>query len=96
MRNATWQLRAWVADLELIEPFTIARHSWDVARNVFVEVTHSGRTGIGECSPEGSPEEVLAELESLDLESFDGPFDLEGPGRLLHAGPARCALDIAL
>lgn len=96
MRNATWQLEAWVADLELVEPFTIARHSWDVARNVFVEVTHSGRTGIGECSPEGSPEEVVTELESLDLESLDGPFDLEGLGRLLPAGPARCALDIAL
>lgn len=96
MRNDRWQLRAWVADLELTEPFTIARRSWDVASNVFVEVRHSGHTGIGECSPEGSPDEVVAELQGLDLEALNGPFDLEGLGLLLDAGPARCALDIAV
>jgi len=96
VRIAKWELEAYAADLELTEPFTIARRSWDVATSVFVRVSHSGQTGIGECSPEGSPEEVVDQLERLDLDALDGPFDLEGLSSLLDAGPARSALDIAL
>lgn len=96
MRIAKWELEAYAADLELTEPFTIARRSWDVATSVFVRVSHSGHTGIGECSPEGSPEEVVDQLERLDLAVIDGPFDLERLSTLLDAGPARSALDIAL
>jgi len=96
VRAAKWELEAYAADLELTEPFTIARRSWDVATSVFVRVSHSGYTGIGECSPEGPPEEVVDQLERLDLDVLDGPFDLEGLSTLLDAGPARAALDIAL
>ena len=96
MRTAKWELEAYAADLELTEPFTIARRSWDVASSVFVRVSHSGHTGIGECSPEGPPQEVVDQLERLDLGVLDGPFDLEGLSTLLDAGPARAALDIAL
>ncbi|MDQ3662165.1 MAG: dipeptide epimerase [Actinomycetota bacterium] len=96
MRTVNWELEAYAADLELVEPFTIARRSWDVATSVFVKVSHSGHTGIGECSPEGPPEEIVDRLEKLDLEKLDGPFDLEGVFTLLDAGPARSALDIAL
>jgi L-Ala-D/L-Glu epimerase len=96
VRTANWELEAYVEDLALAEPFTIARRSWDVARSVFVRVSHSNYTGLGECSPEGPPEEVVDQLQSLDLEVLDGPFDLDGPSALLGAGPARATLDIAL
>ena len=97
MRTANWELEAYAVDLELAEPFTIARRSWDVATSVFVRLSHSGHTGIGECSPEGSPGEVVDQLEGrLGLEALDGPFDLEGLSILLDAGPARAALDIAM
>lgn len=96
MRTAKWELEAYAQDLELSEPFTIARRSWDVASSVFVRVSHSGHTGIGECSPEGPADEVVDQLERLDLDALDGPFDLEGLSTLLDAGPARAALDIAL
>ncbi len=85
--------------LRLAERFTIATKSWDVADNVFVRLSWGAHRGIGEVSPEDrtgdSVEAVVAQLESLDLGSMNGPHDLESIGRLLPAGPARCALDIA-
>lgn len=93
--NMTVEPRA----LPLAERFTIATKSWDVADNVFVRLRYGGQEGIGEVSPEDrtgdSVAAVVAELETLDLAAVQGPFDLEGISKLLPAGPARCALDIA-
>lgn len=100
MAKGTWALDVEVVELELRERFTIARESWDVARNVFVRLSHGGACGLGEASPdEGSGETVAAvarDLAAVDLERLGGPFDLEGLGDLLPEGSARCALDIAL
>ena len=92
-------LRAEQRRLELAEPFTIATKTWEFAENVFVHLSCDGIEGIGESSPEDrtgeSVGDVVATLESLDLSSVRGPFDLESIRRLLPAGSARCALDIA-
>lgn len=87
-------------ELALKERFTIARESWDVATNVYVEVGYGGQTGIGEVSPDerwdGPLSGVVDAIASLDPASFGDPFDLEGNCALLPHGAARCALDIAL
>lgn len=92
-------LRVEPRNLALKERFTIATKSWDQAENVFVRLSWGGREGIGEVSPEDrkgeSVPEVVAQLEGLDLSDIPGPFALEELGRLLPAGSARCALDIA-
>jgi L-alanine-DL-glutamate epimerase-like enolase superfamily enzyme len=93
-------VRAGARELPLAERFTIARESWDVAVNVFVEVDHDGVAGWGEASPDArwgeTPESVVAALEALDLGALGGPFDLEGTADLLPPGSGRAALDIAL
>jgi L-alanine-DL-glutamate epimerase-like enolase superfamily enzyme len=96
-----WSLEAEVVELELTHRFVIARVTWDVARNVFVNLRYEdGTAGIGEVNPDDrwseTPESVLAELEKVDLERLSGPHDLEGVLDVLPAGSARCALDIAL
>ena len=92
-------LRVEPRDLALKERFTIATKSWGRAENVFVRLSWGGYEGIGEVSPEDrkgeSVEGVVAQLEALDLKGLGGPFALEQLGRLLPAGSARCALDIA-
>ena len=80
----------------MAERFTIARDSWDAARNVFVAVSREGVTGFGEVSPDEAPEAVVEQIGEVDLDRLGGPFDLEGLSLLLQAGAARCALDIAL
>lgn len=95
-----WTVRAWAENLPLSAPFSIATQTWDVAANVFVTVRNGGNSGIGEVSPDprwgDSQESVLAEVESVQLSSLEGPFDIEGVAALLEAGAARCALDIAM
>jgi len=94
--SSTWDITARVEDLPLAERFTIARGSWDAARNVFVTVSHGGVKGFGEVSPDEDPEAVVEQIGEVDLDRLGGPFDLEGILLLLPAGAARCALDIAL
>jgi L-alanine-DL-glutamate epimerase-like enolase superfamily enzyme len=100
VRTDNWTLTAEVMELELAERFTIARGSWDAARNVFVTLGLAGRTGIGESGPDArwgeSCESVIAALESFDLTALNGPYDFEGLHGLLPPGSARAALDIAL
>lgn len=92
-------LRVEPRDLGLKERFTIATKSWDQAANVFVRLAWGEYEGIGEVSPESRKDEsvdgVVAQLECLDLDGIPGPFALEQLGRLLPAGAARAALDIA-
>jgi L-alanine-DL-glutamate epimerase-like enolase superfamily enzyme len=98
--SGKWSVKATPVELPLAERFTIARQSWESTRNVFVEASWEGTTGLGESSPAGrwneSPEAVVEVLSSVDLDQLAGPFDLEGVLELLPAGSARCALDIAL
>jgi L-alanine-DL-glutamate epimerase-like enolase superfamily enzyme len=95
-----WSVKAVIVELELAERFTIARETWDSSRNVFVELSYDGTTGLGESSPAGrwneTPDAVAETLNSVDVGRLAGPFDLEGVLELLPAGSARCALDIAL
>jgi L-Ala-D/L-Glu epimerase len=95
-----WKLKTASIDLPLAERFTIARESWDFARNVFAAVSYEGVTGHGEGEPDArwgeTPNGVVAALEALDLGQLASPFDLEGVTALLPAGTARAALDIAL
>ncbi len=86
--------------MPLAERFTIARETWDVATAVFGILRFGEAEGYGECSPDAhwgeTPERTVEQLHSLDLSQLQGPFDLEGPGRLLPPGSARCVLDLAL
>ncbi|HEX2296463.1 MAG TPA: dipeptide epimerase [Actinomycetota bacterium] len=95
-----WSLEARVIEMPLAERFTIARETWDSATAVFAVLRYGGAEGYGECSPDShwgeTPEKTLEQLDGLDLSGLHGPFDLEGPGRLLPAGSARCVLDLAL
>ncbi|MDQ3983357.1 MAG: dipeptide epimerase, partial [Actinomycetota bacterium] len=78
----------------------IARETWDVATAVFGIVRYGDTEGFGECSPDAhwgeTPDQTVEQLGALDLSLLHGPFDLEGPARLLPAGAARCVLDLAL
>jgi L-Ala-D/L-Glu epimerase len=100
MVTASWDVEVFEKDLRLAERFTISGASWDVARNVFVVLSHNGLSGVGEASPDSrsgeTPASVAAELEGLDLRGLAGPFDLEGASCMLAPGAAGCALDIAM
>lgn len=95
-----FSVRAFSADLELAEKFTIAVESWDVASNVYAVVSYGEHTGVGEVSPDArwgdSVESVLDEIASVDLNELASPFDLEGLAELMPATAARCAVDIAM
>jgi L-Ala-D/L-Glu epimerase len=95
-----WSVKAVPVELELAERFTIARQTWSSTRNVFVELTYDGTTGLGESSPAGrwneTPDAVAETLNAVDVGRLAGPHDLEGVLDLLPAGSARCALDMAL
>jgi L-alanine-DL-glutamate epimerase-like enolase superfamily enzyme len=95
-----WTVKAKALELGLAERFTIARESWESTRNVFVEVTWNGTSGLGESCPSGrwdeTAESVVEMLNSVDVSELLGPFDLEGILDVLPPGSARCALDIAL
>jgi L-alanine-DL-glutamate epimerase-like enolase superfamily enzyme len=100
LETGSWSLEARVVEMPLAERFTIARETWDVATAVFAVVGYGGGEGYGECSPDAhwgeTPDTTVEQLHSLDLSELHGPFDLEGPARLLPAGAARCVLDLAL
>jgi L-alanine-DL-glutamate epimerase-like enolase superfamily enzyme len=100
LASDNWSLEARVIDMPLAERFTIARETWDVATAVIAIVRYGDTEGYGECSPDAhwgeTPESTLGQLRGVDLAELHGPFDLEGPGRLLPAGAARCVLDVAL
>jgi L-Ala-D/L-Glu epimerase len=95
-----FELQTTTLALPLAERFTIATEVWDEATSVFVLLRYGDQTGVGEVQPSGrwddSTESVNAELEALDLDALQGPFDIEGLAQLLPAGPARCALDMAM
>ena len=95
MGASKWTVEPSILELRLTERFTIARGSWDAARNVFVTVSWDGVKGSGEVNAD-EPEAVAQQLADVELDSLAGPFDLEGVTELLPAGCARCALDIAL
>ncbi len=100
MASESWSLEARVVEVPLAERFTIARETWDVATAVFGIVRYGDTEGFGECSPDAhwgeTPDQTVEQLHGLDLSQLHGPFDLEGPARLLPAGAARCVLDVAL
>lgn len=100
MVSESWSAEFRVVEMPLAERFTIARETWDVATAVFGIVRYGDAEGFGECSPDAhwgeTPESTVEQLNGVDLGRLHGPFDLEGPGRLLPAGSARCVLDIAL
>ena len=87
-------------EIPLKERFTIARETWDSTHNLFVFVRYGDEVGAGEAGPAGRWDEdipsAVAQLEAVDLDRLNGPFDLEGVPELLPPGSARCALDIAL
>jgi L-Ala-D/L-Glu epimerase len=95
-----WNVKATGANLPLAEKFVISREAWDVARNVIVEVTYDGLTGIGACDPADrwgeSVDSVVETVEAFDFERLADPFDLEALAYHLPAGSARSAIDIAL
>ncbi len=95
-----FSIRVLTADLELAEKFTIATESWDSASNVFTIIEYGGHRGLGEVSPDprggDTAASVVEEIEAVDLNLLDGPFDLEGLAELMPASAARCAIDIAL
>lgn len=92
------------AALPLAERFTIARQSWEVARSVFVTLLWRDGSreivGLGEGQPAErwgeSVESVTKQLAGAELDSLSGPFDLEGVTKVLPAGAARAALDVAM
>jgi L-Ala-D/L-Glu epimerase / N-acetyl-D-glutamate racemase len=93
-------LETRVVDIPLREPFSISSATWEVAQNVFVIVHRGELAGVGEVCTDprygDTAESIVDVLEGADLSSLCGTFDLEGVDELLPAGPARCALDIAL
>ena len=100
MVSEKWSLEARVLTMPLAERFTIARETWDAATAVFAVLRYGDAEGYGECSPDShwgeTPEGTVRQLQSVDLSQLHGPFDLEGPTRLLPPGSARCVLDVAL
>jgi L-alanine-DL-glutamate epimerase-like enolase superfamily enzyme len=96
----SWDVKIFASDLPLAHRFTISSASWDSTRNVFVVVRYGDRSGVGEASPDSrsgeSAESIIAQLEGVNLDRLEGPFDLEGVAGVLGPGAARCALDIAL
>jgi L-alanine-DL-glutamate epimerase-like enolase superfamily enzyme len=96
----SWQLEVTPLDLELAEPFKIARETWTVAQNVFVTLRFASVSGVGEASPDShwneSVESVTKQLHDIDLQELGNPFNLEGVLEILPSGSARAALDIAL
>lgn len=99
------RLDAHPLDLPLLRPFTIARGTKTVARNVLVEVGHGGRVGRGEAAPNArygqSQGSALAALRSFspppDCDPFEASsileaFELAHPDQIA----ARAALEMAL
>ncbi len=75
------ELYARIVELPLVTPFTIARGTQTVARNVVVEVRHEGVTGVGAAAPSAfygeSAEHVMATVACLAECLGDDPFAIE-------------------
>lgn len=100
MKSNKFVVEATAVDLKLAERFTIARASWESARNVVVTLSYGDSYGRGEVCPDDrwgeSPESVVRDVVEAPLDRLAGPFDVEGLSEILPAGGARCALDIAM
>lgn len=100
------EMRAQSLDLQLATAFRISRSVQHVARNVLVELTHDGVTGIGEAAPSAyygeTRETALAVLPRLAEALAGDPSLIEDAhaafDRTLHHGnaAAKAALDMAL
>jgi L-alanine-DL-glutamate epimerase-like enolase superfamily enzyme len=96
------RLEARIAQLELAEPFVIARDTTEVAEVVWVEVEHAGERGYGEAAPiaryRESAESALAYVEEVEELLGDDPYSLnEIFSRLPRREfAARAAIDAAL
>lgn len=98
-------MRARIVEMPLSTPFTIARGTQTVARNVVVEIRHGGMTGLGAAAPSAfygeSAEHVMAALPRL-AECLGGdPFAIErvfdGMNRAIRFnGAAKAAVDMAM
>ena len=103
-------IEAWVVEMGLVEPYTIAYQTFETAANVFVRVeTNTGLTGYGCAGPDESitgetPQTVLKVLEEIAAPALKGSDPLR-PAFLLkrlksngfNSHPcALAAVDIAL
>ncbi len=91
--------------LTLRHPFTIARSSHSVKPSIIVELQHEGIIGYGEAAPSErygeTAETVIAFLQTIDLQQFDSPFQLDEilafvNHRATGYSSAKAAIDIAL
>ena len=93
---------ARIVNLELAEPFVIARDTTEVAEVVWVEVEHEGERGFGEAAPndryDESAESALDYVEAVAGDVGDDPFALEEIMARLprREYAARAAIDAAL
>jgi L-alanine-DL-glutamate epimerase-like enolase superfamily enzyme len=96
------RLSARIVNLELAEPFVIARDTTEVAEVVWVEVEHEGERGFGEAAPndryDESAESALDYVEAVAGDVGDDPFALEEIMARLprREYAARAAIDAAL
>lgn len=71
-------IKAWLQDLTLLRPYTIASREITGVENVFLEITlQDGTTGIGAANPAPevvgeTPEQSLANLQSTVVQGFVG------------------------
>ena len=99
-------MRTQPLDLHLATAFRISRGVQHIARNVQIELTHAGITGIGEAAPSAyygeTRETVLAVLPRLAEAMADDPAHIEDAHAVfeqtLHHGntAAKAALDMTL
>ncbi len=92
-------------ELKLLHTFTISRSSKSVEPSVIIELEHDGIIGYGEAAPSErygeTPETVMNFLRSVNLKSFDEPFQLDEILSYVHKltpgnTSAKAAIDIAL
>jgi L-Ala-D/L-Glu epimerase / N-acetyl-D-glutamate racemase len=96
------QVEAWIASLELEEPFTIARGTETEVEVLQVAISHDDVVGYGEAAPieryDESAQSALAYVEAHAGELGDDPFALDEILERLPAEEfaARAAIDCAL
>lgn len=92
-------IKAYPQGFPLHTPFVIARGTRREARVVVVEITESGVTGVGECTPYPrygeSEQSVLAQIDTI-APLLEQGISREQLQTLLPAGAARNAVDSAL
>ncbi|MGE5594186.1 MAG: dipeptide epimerase [Betaproteobacteria bacterium] len=99
------ELDARVVELPLVVPFTIARGTQTVARNVVVELRYRGVTGVGAAAPSAfygeSAEHVVATVARLAECLGEDPFAIEQVFDAMNRsirfnGAAKAAIDMAM